>query len=115
MSVVGPRPIVEEELAAYGDAAGELLSVKPGITGWWQVQARNDATYGDGSRQELELWTTGRSLKRESLCAIRSFPIPSTRNIGRAGSSPIFQRSIRSSSAESTAPGGCSTRTCARR
>ena len=55
MSVVGPRPIVEEELAAYGDAAGELLSVKPGITGWWQVQARNDATYGDGSRQELEL------------------------------------------------------------
>ena len=56
MSVVGPRPIVEEELAAYGDAAGELLSVKPGITGWWQVQARNDATYGDGSRQELELW-----------------------------------------------------------
>ena len=56
MSVVGPRPIVEEELAAYGDAADELLSAKPGITGWWQVQARNDATYGDGSRQELELW-----------------------------------------------------------
>ena len=57
MSVVGPRPIVEEELAAYGDAADELLSAKPGITGWWQVQARNDATYGDGSRQELELWS----------------------------------------------------------
>ena len=56
MSVVGPRPIVEEELAAYGDAAGELLSVKPGITGWWQVQARNDATYEDGSRQQLELY-----------------------------------------------------------
>ena len=56
MSVVGPRPIVEEELAAYGDAADELLSAKPGITGWWQVQARNDATYGDGSRQELELY-----------------------------------------------------------
>ena len=56
MSVIGPRPVVEEELAAYGDDAGELLSAKPGITGWWQVQARNDATYGDGSRQELELW-----------------------------------------------------------
>lgn len=55
MSVIGPRPVVEEELAAYGDDAGELLSAKPGITGWWQVQARNDATYGDGSRQELEL------------------------------------------------------------
>lgn len=56
MSVVGPRPVVEEELAAYGDDAEELLSAKPGITGWWQVQARNDATYEDGSRQELELF-----------------------------------------------------------
>ena len=56
MSVVGPRPVVKEELAAYGDAADELLFSKPGITGWWQVQARNDATYGAGSRQELELY-----------------------------------------------------------
>ena len=56
MSVIGPRPVVEEELAAYGDDAGELLSAKPGITGWWQVQARNDATYEDGSRQQLELY-----------------------------------------------------------
>ena len=55
MSVVGPRPVVEDELAAYGDDAAELLSVKPGITGWWQVRARNDATYEDGNRQELEL------------------------------------------------------------
>lgn len=61
MSVIGPRPVVEEELAAYGDDAGELLSAKPGITGWWQVQARNDATYGDGSRQELELSRGGLS------------------------------------------------------
>ena len=38
MSVIGPRPVVEEELAAYGDDAGELLSAKPGITGWWQGQ-----------------------------------------------------------------------------
>lgn len=56
MSIVGPRPIVDDELAAYGDDLEEFLSVKPGITGWWQVQARNNATYGDGSRQELELF-----------------------------------------------------------
>lgn len=56
MSVVGPRPIVEEELAAYGDAAGELLSVKPGITGWWQVTERNEATWENGDRQMLELF-----------------------------------------------------------
>ncbi|RNL37690.1 sugar transferase [Paraeggerthella hongkongensis] len=56
MSVVGPRPVVEDELAAYGDDLRTFLSAKPGITGWWQVQARNDATYEDGSRQELELY-----------------------------------------------------------
>lgn len=56
MSVVGPRPVVPDELAAYGPDAAELLSVKPGITGWWQVRARNEAAYKDGSRQELELY-----------------------------------------------------------
>ena len=56
MSIVGPRPVVEDELAAYGEYAVAFLSMKPGITGWWQVQARNDATYEDGSRQQLELY-----------------------------------------------------------
>lgn len=56
MSIVGPRPVVEDELVAYGADVDTFLSVKPGITGWWQVQARNDATYEDGSRQELELY-----------------------------------------------------------
>ena len=56
MSVVGPRPVVDEELAHYGDGLDEFLSCKPGVTGWWQVQARNDATYADGSRQQLELY-----------------------------------------------------------
>lgn len=56
MSMVGPRPIVDEEIAHYGSKRSELLSVRPGITGWWQVVARNSATYEDGSRQELELY-----------------------------------------------------------
>ena len=37
MSLVGPRPIVESELAWYGPLAGELLSVRPGISGAWQL------------------------------------------------------------------------------
>lgn len=45
MSVVGPRPIVEEEVALYGDAFDDYLSVKPGLTGLWQVSGRNDVDY----------------------------------------------------------------------
>ena len=76
MSVIGPRPIVEEELAAYGDAAGELLSVKPGITGWGQVRARNDAAYEDGSRQELELYyVRNASLAMDARVFLRTFSI----------------------------------------
>ncbi len=59
MSIVGPRPVVADELPAYGTDVDAFLSMKPGITGWWQVQARNDATYEDGSRQQLELWEYG--------------------------------------------------------
>ena len=55
MSIVGPRPVVEEELALYGDDADELLSIKPGITGYWQTHGRGDSTYESGERQKLEL------------------------------------------------------------
>lgn len=56
MSIVGPRPIVDEELAEYGDEAAKFCSRLPGITGWWQVEARNDADYATGTRQSLELY-----------------------------------------------------------
>jgi exopolysaccharide production protein ExoY len=45
MSLVGPRPIVREELMRYGRNSQSYLSVKPGITGLWQVTGRNDTDY----------------------------------------------------------------------
>ncbi len=45
MSVVGPRPLVSEELPRYGGAIHTVLQVKPGITGLWQVSGRNDIPY----------------------------------------------------------------------
>jgi Undecaprenyl-phosphate galactose phosphotransferase WbaP len=45
MSVVGPRPLVEEELPKYGSAIDQVLTIRPGITGLWQVSGRNDIPY----------------------------------------------------------------------
>jgi lipopolysaccharide/colanic/teichoic acid biosynthesis glycosyltransferase len=45
MSLVGPRPIVREELLRYGRKAGLYLSVKPGVTGLWQTTGRNNTDY----------------------------------------------------------------------
>ncbi len=58
LRLVGPRPILEDELREnYTPEQQELLlSVKPGLTGYWQAYARNDATYVDGKRQQMELW-----------------------------------------------------------
>ena len=54
MSIVGPRPIVKAEEAFYGDKFNHYLSVRPGITGLWQVSGRNDVTYDQ--RVALDTW-----------------------------------------------------------
>lgn len=54
MSLVGPRPVVPEELERYGDAAPLYLEAKPGITGLWQVSGRSDTTYAE--RVSLDAW-----------------------------------------------------------
>lgn len=56
LSVIGPRPVTLEETYEFGDERGELFSVRPGITGWWQATERNAATWANGRRQELELY-----------------------------------------------------------
>jgi lipopolysaccharide/colanic/teichoic acid biosynthesis glycosyltransferase len=45
MSLIGPRPIVPPERAKYHEFADKLLSVKPGLGGYWQVYGRSDTTY----------------------------------------------------------------------
>ena len=54
MSLVGPRPIVQAELARYGADADYFLMVRPGITGLWQVSGRNDVGYEQ--RVYLDTW-----------------------------------------------------------
>jgi lipopolysaccharide/colanic/teichoic acid biosynthesis glycosyltransferase len=53
MSLVGPRPIVPIEIEKYGTDADEFLSVKPGMTGLWQILGRSNIDYPE--RRFLEL------------------------------------------------------------
>lgn len=55
MSFIGPRPILYKELEEYSEEEQKLLlSVKPGITGMWQVSGRSEVYYPE--RCEMELY-----------------------------------------------------------
>jgi lipopolysaccharide/colanic/teichoic acid biosynthesis glycosyltransferase len=58
MSIVGPRPILKDELEEnYTEAQQRrLLSIRPGLTGYWQAYARNGALYSTGERQRMEMY-----------------------------------------------------------
>ena len=72
MSLVGPRPIVAEEIEKYGEVYGEYCRVKPGITGLWQISGRNDTSYEERVAYDhyyinnwsvwMDLWILGRTV-----------------------------------------------------
>lgn len=73
MSLVGPRPIVHDELKWYSGREPILLSVRPGITGEWQIQGRSRIGYPE--RAEIELQAIqGCSLPRDLLILLKSIP-----------------------------------------
>lgn len=54
MSLVGPRPIIKDEIVRYGDYINDYYMVRPGITGMWQTSGRSDTTYEE--RVNLDSW-----------------------------------------------------------
>ncbi len=58
MSLVGPRMISPKELARYGEHADELLTVKPGITGLWQISGRSSLAPEDRVRLDMQFIRT---------------------------------------------------------
>lgn len=54
MSLVGPRPVVVEELPCYGDHQAAYESVRPGMTGPWQVSGRNNVRYPERAELDAE-------------------------------------------------------------
>jgi lipopolysaccharide/colanic/teichoic acid biosynthesis glycosyltransferase len=66
MSLVGPRMITAQELSKYGHYQTLLTSVKPGITGYWQVRGRQDVSYEERVRMDVHYithWTLGLDLR----------------------------------------------------
>jgi len=58
MSIVGPRPIVHEELERYGPQVHYYLSMTPGVTGLWQVERRGTTTYEQRVQFDVEYYNT---------------------------------------------------------
>ncbi len=65
MSLVGPRPVVEQERKFYGAAFADYMSVKPGVTGLWQVSGRNNTTYEERVAMDVQYireWSLGKDI-----------------------------------------------------
>ncbi len=73
MSLVGPRPVVDEEIDRYGDKAVHYLAARPGITGLWQVSGRSSTSYDE--RVELDSqYVDGWSFWGDLLILVRTVP-----------------------------------------
>ncbi len=54
MSLVGPRPIIKDEVPKYGNYIEDFYMVRPGVTGMWQTSGRNDVSYDE--RVQMDSW-----------------------------------------------------------
>lgn len=54
LSIIGPRPVIGEELEKYGENKDKFLSITPGLTGYWQANGRSETTYEE--RMDMELY-----------------------------------------------------------
>ncbi len=71
MNLVGPRPIVVQELRYYGDSKQHYLAVKPGMTGLWQVSGRSETTYDERVAFDRE-YVDGHSLTLDMRILLRT-------------------------------------------
>lgn len=79
MSIVGPRPVVKDELALYGRNSHAYLAMRPGITGLWQVSGRNQVDYDDRIAFDKAYRETC-SLKHDLAIIFKTFKVVLVRN-----------------------------------
>ncbi|HUA75968.1 MAG TPA: sugar transferase [Solirubrobacteraceae bacterium] len=80
MALVGPRPVIPYEVDLYPEEYLDRFAVKPGLTGLWQVSGRNERTYGEMVRLDIE-YAEQSSLRLDLSIIARTIPIV----IGRRG------------------------------
>ncbi|WP_162942248.1 sugar transferase [Desertimonas flava] len=73
MSLVGPRPVVPDELGLYGPWRGAYLEAVPGITGPWQVNGRNDIRYPERAMLDAE-YVEGWTFQADLMILLRTIP-----------------------------------------
>lgn len=74
MSVVGPRPIVADEVVRYGDSFPDYCSVKPGLTGLWQVSGKHALPYAERVRLDAD-YARSKSVGADLVILWRTVPI----------------------------------------
>ena len=79
MNLVGPRPVVVQEVPRYGEHKRHYLSVKPGMTGLWQVSGRNNLSYAQRVALDARYVET-RSLRSDLSILLRTVSVLVTRD-----------------------------------
>jgi exopolysaccharide production protein ExoY len=74
MSIVGPRPIVDDEIHRYGERFADYCRVNPGITGLWQVSGRHALTYDERVRLDAE-YANNKTLLLDVVILWRTIPV----------------------------------------
>jgi lipopolysaccharide/colanic/teichoic acid biosynthesis glycosyltransferase len=79
MNLVGPRPVVVQEVPRYGEHKRHYLSVKPGMTGLWQVSGRNNLSYAQRVALDAR-YVESRSLGTDLAILLRTVRVLITRD-----------------------------------
>lgn len=72
MSLVGPRPYLPREKRAMGKAYKDIIKIKPGLTGPWQVAGRNEISFEERLKMDIE-YSNHYSLKNDAKCFFGTF------------------------------------------
>lgn len=78
MSIVGPRPMLWDEIGMYGENYKQYITVKPGLTGLWQIKSRNKTTMPERARLDLE-YIQNKSLAYDNVILLKTVKAVLTR------------------------------------